>query len=87
MTPLSAKETLKRNKAISRMVHLAEAICLIPDDIDIVLVQYRNIGEHDWENKDANILVFKYKDPAGINLYQALRNLAKIILSLTLNER
>ncbi|CAG5051212.1 unnamed protein product [Parnassius apollo] len=74
MTAISAKETLKRNKAVSRMIHLAEAFCLILEDIDVVLAQYRNIEEHDWENKDATTKfwceVFKYKDPAGINLYQ-----------------
>ncbi|CAH0403162.1 unnamed protein product [Chilo suppressalis] len=86
MTALSVKETLTRNKPVQRIVHLGEAFCLIPEDIDIILVQYRNIGEHDWENKDDTIKfwceVLKYKDAAGNNLYQEHGKLAKIFLSL-----
>ncbi|CAF4821940.1 unnamed protein product [Pieris macdunnoughi] len=76
-----AIETIKRNKTVARIVHLAEAFCLIPEDIDKVLVQYRNIGEHEWENKDDTIKfwceVLQCKDAAGNNLYQELGNLAK----------
>ncbi|CAH2084734.1 unnamed protein product [Euphydryas editha] len=86
MTALSVKETLKNNKNYLNIVKLGEAFCLKPEDIDKVLTQYRNIGKHDWENKDNTITfwceVFKYRDAAGNNPYQEIGNLAKMILSL-----
>lgn len=82
---ISVQETLQTTKA--PIVELAQAFGCQGNEIERIVVQWRNIGYTNWKNKTCSTVEFwsevnEYKDSADNNPFSELASLAISILSL-----
>ncbi|CAK1597250.1 unnamed protein product [Parnassius mnemosyne] len=84
MSMLSVQETLKAIKP--PIIKLAQEFGCQANEIERIVVQWRNIRHTDWENKCSTVEfwseVYGYKDSADNNPFSELASLAISILSL-----
>ncbi|CAG5019380.1 unnamed protein product [Parnassius apollo] len=84
MNMISVQETLKATKP--PIIELAQEFGCQANEIECIVIQWRNIQHTDWENKCLTIEfwseVHEYKDSADNNPFSELASLAISILSL-----